>query len=136
MNKRVAAAKGTERIRKEANKISNRALVISVARPGEQKRFIKGMADWIAKNGDDLLIRTEMTNIILRLDPQHFRVVFLGLVNSLYNTGDGMEVEQFMRGASRCMDEIIKYGQPTDSITGLRKSIDGLVQGAARRKVA
>jgi hypothetical protein len=134
--KRVAAEKGTKRIREEGSKISNRALVISVATPREQKRFIKGMADWITKNGDDLLVRTEMTHIIQGLNPRHLRDVFLGIVNSIYNTGDAEEVEGFIGRASRCVDEIIRHGQPTDSITGLRKSIDGLVQMAAKKKAA
>jgi len=108
-----------------------------VATSRQQKRFIKETADWIARNGDELLTRTEMTNIIQGIDPRHLRDVFLGLVDLIYDAGDAAEVRRFMRRGSMYTDWIIKYGPlRRDEIAGLSKSVDCLSRTAAKRAVA
>ncbi|MGA3209197.1 MAG: hypothetical protein ABSE05_15420 [Syntrophales bacterium] len=129
----VVVVRGTDRISKEVSK-SLPASHADVAKPRQEKRFIKSMADWLIKNGDQLTVRSEMTYIIEGLNPRHFRVMFLGMVDSLYNTGDAEEVRRFMRRATHEMGEINSHGKPYNGIIKLRESIDGLIQAAAKRR--
>lgn len=130
----VVPGKGVKQIREIGSKFLRKVSATGVATPRQEKRFVKEMADWIVKNGDEDILRTEMTNIIKGFDPRHLRDVFLGLIDLIHDVGDAAEIQRFTRRFAMYIDWIIKYGPiRRDEAAGLSKSANCLSQPAPER---